>query len=156
MQLCCQVAAETWWMQSLVYFLLFVPSWCWQHVCELLSEFFMLRKGVVFNSWTSVASFCVWELCANCRERLKGGMNCLHVSSCSHFLSQVFRLAECPSQSLFPDPVVQLLKPGLLFPQTADKSSCNRTVPIPFAANNLPFALRKMAWVRKFIYVKFL
>lgn len=120
-----------------------MPSWCGQHVCELLSEHFMGRKGVVFNSGTSAAPFLVWEHSIHCRERLNRGIYCLHVSSCSHFMPQIFSLVKCPSQSLLPNPGVQLLRPAWLSALPAGKFLLPWYSPLPSPMNCLPFVPRR-------------
>lgn len=110
----------------------FMPSWCWQDVSELLSEF-KLRKSSSLKA----------ELVLYCFLFEQRHLNCLHVSSCSHFLLQIFPPAKYPSLSLLLNLGVQLLRPGLLSSQLADKFSCNDTVPSPSLTNNLPFAPRK-------------
>lgn len=111
----------------------FMPSWCWQGVSELLSEFFTLCKSSGLKA----------ELVLHCFLFEQRHLNCLHGSSCSHFLPQIFPLAKHPSLSLLLNLRVQLLRPSLLSPQPADKFSCNDTVPSPSLTNNLPFAPRK-------------
>lgn len=107
-----------------------MPSRCWQDVGELLSEFFMSCKSSGLTA----------ELVLHCFLFEQRHLNCLHVSSRSHFLPQIFPFAKCPSQSLLLNLGVQLLRPGSLSPQPADKFSCNDTVPSPSLTNNLPFA----------------
>lgn len=112
----------------------FMPSWCWQHVSELL-EFFMLCKSSGLTA----------ELVLHCFLFKQRHLNCSHFSSCSHFMPQIFLLAKCPSLSLLLNLRVQLLGPGLLSPRPAEKSSCNDTVLSPSLTNNLTFAPRKVA-----------
>lgn len=111
----------------------FMPSWCWQGVSELLSEFFMLRKSSGVTA----------ELVLHCFLFEQRHLICLHISSCSHFLPQIFPLARRPSLSLLLNLEVQLLGPGLLSLQPAVKFSCNDTIPSPCLTNNLPYAPRK-------------
>lgn len=111
----------------------FKPSWCWQGISEMLSESFMLCRSSGLTA----------ELVLHCFLFEQRHLNCLHVSSCSHFLPQIFPLAKWPSQSLLLHLGVQLLRPDLLSPQPADKFSCNDTIPSPSLTNNLLFASRK-------------
>lgn len=115
-----------------------MPSRCWQDVSELLSEFFMSCKSSGLTA----------ELVLHCFLFEQRHLNCLHVSSCSHFLPQIFPFAKCPSQSFLLNLGVQLLRPGLLSPQPADKFSCNDTVPSQsFSHKQFAFCTREK-WLK--------
>lgn len=98
---------------AIIHFLpAFMPSWCWQGVSELLSEFFMLRKSSGLTA----------ELVLHCFLFEQRHLNCSHFFSCSHFLPQIFPLPKCLFLSLLLNLTVQLLRPGLLSHSQLKKS----------------------------------
>lgn len=110
-QLCSQVAVESITCLLPAFYAQVALAACWWAAVSTL--YVTQRSGVQQLNFCCTVS-CLTALCSLQGEIEQRHLNCLHVSSCSHFLPQIFPLAKCPSQSLLPNPGVQLLRPGLL------------------------------------------